>query len=150
MWYSSLSRWTKTWTNVGSPSFFGELVGGASGDGSVTSILTSFVDDERISAVILIKSKMDLKNLKKNWNSQTKAFLFKRKALWAENPLSSGGFFLTKLVALFDFGVLTGVVILSSLVCNETRVPLGVILLLMTDGDVKASSTASWCLKKKL
>lgn len=96
-----------------------------------------------------IELKLKLKNIKKQ-NIQTKAFRFNRKALWAEKPRSSGGFFLTKLVALFDLGVLTGVVALSSLVCNETIVPLGVILLLMTDGDVSASSTASWCLKKKL
>lgn len=71
----------------------------------------------------------------------TNAFLFIRRALCADNPRSNGGFFRTKLVARFVFGVL--VCLLSSVVFNDCVVPTGEIFLRPTNGDVNESSTAS-------
>lgn len=71
------------------------------------------------------------------------------KALWAENPRSKGGFFLTKLVALLDFMIGAGedvevTLSLATMLGVGETASEGLITFFWTDGDARASSMASW------
>lgn len=128
---------------------------GHSGDGSVTRILTSLTEDGA-STVEKIKcyNKSTRVSLLCTINIPTSAFLLILNALCADRPLSSGGFLRIKLVARFDFGVACTTNGLSSSfsdrLLSDCKVPLGVTDLRCNAGDAMASSTASWCLRKKL